>query len=557
MKIIDIYRSRLWLRIMFPISLVIIAIISAIIYLSINSEYTLLNKQLNRQNIMLAKAIKGGMEDALAIGNNDVVRDQFKKLKKELPDVKVHIYDFKQRISFSTEKTIGETHSKVIQDNNITNALDKMLTSGNVENKTYSLKIDNERYRAVIYPILNEEKCYHCHGRSKKVLGGMTVVASTETALKDIEKTRNMDILLGLISLIIVISIIYLLIRIYVSNRVSKILTNMGFLSDGDFTNRLEFKGSDELCLIATRMNLVSSDLSKILSEIRINGDGINKSSSVLSEISEGLSMGSHEASENATSVASAAEEMSSNMNSIAAASEQATSNLSLIAASAEEMNSTVQEIAQNSNSAKTIVDKAVDEVNEVSQVMTELSEAALEIDSVTSDIQQIAGQVSLLALNAKIEAARAGEAGKGFTIVAQEITELSIKTSQAVIEAEEKLEWIQNKTKETAEKVSDIATIIGDSNDSITTIAAAAEEQSISSKEIAENVSQASIGINGVNENVSQSAVVAIEVAKQISEIDGITTGIDSGSEQVENSAKDLSGMAENLKEMLNKFKL
>ncbi|MCP3922599.1 MAG: hypothetical protein GY714_08450 [Desulfobacterales bacterium] len=557
MNLFEIYRSKLWIRVMIPISLILILIFATIIFLNIRSEYSLLDKQLGAQNIMLAKAVKGGMEDALAIGNNDVVRDQFKKLKNELPSVKVHIYDFNKKISFSTESVIGKLHSNTINDDKLDIALGHMIKTGNKDKNIYDLKIDNENYNAVIYPILNEKRCYHCHGSSQKVLGGMTVIASTEKALNDINNTRNLSILIGVISLILVIAIIYILIKILVSNRVTRILKSMDNLSEGDFTGRLSFKGKDELCTIGLRINSVSEDLSNILSEILENGESISDSSNILSEIAEGLSDGSHKASDSATSVASAAEEMSSNMTSIAAASEQATSNLNIISAAAEEMNSTVQEIAVNSNIAKNVVDKAVEEVEGVSKIMDELSSAALEIDSVTSDIQKIAGQVSLLALNAKIEAARAGEAGKGFTIVAQEITELSVQTSDAVVQAEQKLKWIQDKTAETAKQVSEIAKVISDSNESITTIATAAEEQSISSKEIAENVSQASIGISGVNENVNQSAIVAGEVAKQISGIDSITSSIDDGSAKVDMSAKDLSGMSDNLKKMLQKFKL
>ena len=326
---------------------------------------------------------------------------------------------------------------------------------------------------------------------------------------------------------------------------------------EGDLTTRLPVTSKDEVGDLARRFNEFMDKLSTMVRDIAKGVKTLSSSSTELSAISQQMSAGSEQTSAKSEAVATSAEEMSANMNSVSAAMEQSSTNTNMVAAAAEEMTATIGEIAQNAEKARTISVEAVHQTGGAGQQMAQLGNAAKAIGKVTETITEISEQTNLLALNATIEAARAGDAGKGFAVVANEIKELAKQTAEATLDIKQQIEGIQNATGTTVETIEQIGKVIEGVNEIVGTIAAAVEEQSTSTKEIADNIAQASRGIDEVNENVAQSSKVAQEITREIGEVNQASAEIANSSSQVRMSAEELSALAEQLNEMVGRFKV
>ncbi len=141
--------------------------------------------------------------------------------------------------------------------------------------------------------------------------------------------------------------------------------------------------------------------------------------------------------------------------------------------------------------------------------------------------------------------------------MVAGEIKNLAAQTAKATETIREKIEGIQNSTRETVQEVGTISEVISSLDHIVNEIVKAVEKQSRTATEVAGNIEQASIGIAEVNENVAQSSQVASEIAKDIARVDGIASEMSGRAAGLTNSAKDLDQLSLNLRQMISIFRV
>ena len=389
--------------------------------------------------------------------------------------------------------------------------------------------------------------------------------------------------------LLIVLFLVSIAIGIYmtfgVTTPLKKVVVAVKEGEKGNMTARSGLDQQDELGIMAKNLDEFFETLQGILKNLRANSETLAGASEELSTISRDLASGAEETVSQSNTVASTAEEMSVNINAMASGAEQASvnanevagaaeqmsTNMNTVASAIEEMSASISQIAANAGEARKVALAATEKSQNATSAMGKLGAAAKEIGQVTNVIKNIADKTNLLALNATIEAASAGEAGKGFAVVAGEIKELANQSAQSADDIARRIEGIQQGTGDAVQVINDVSDIIIKINQSIEAIAGHVEQQTKASNEIASNVAQANTGskrvasaigevakgANDVSRNAGEAAKGAVNVSQNIASVSSVAKNSAQGATQVNQSAADLSKIAGDLKNTVEKFKV
>lgn len=405
---------------------------------------------------------------------------------------------------------------------------------------------------------------------------------------KDAEGTaiRTKQIIIYGVFITIILS---LFLSLYLAKNIKKsilkIVHTMKAISQGDMTQRLDTDMNDEIGDLSKSVNMMTNDLSSMISKIQGNSDILSDASSQLATVSSEMATSANEMTEQSNSVASITEQMSVNINTMASAVEQMSNSTGSVSSVAnemsdqmnsvtktiEDMNNSIVGIKNNSTEGIRIAEEAMEMSDTATKTMNVLSDAAGEIGKVTDTIKSIAEKTNLLALNATIEAASAGSAGKGFAVVANEIKELANRSAQAAEDIANRISGVQNNSSEAVNVIEKVSNIIKKINDSINVTTSSVEAQTQTSNDISSNVSVANDGIKnmaisineiskGANEiagNTGEAAKGANEVAFSITEVSKSAKKSNVGAQEVNSSADKLKTVAEELKVLIGKFKI
>lgn len=331
-------------------------------------------------------------------------------------------------------------------------------------------------------------------------------------------------------------------------------------LTDGNLHSTLDYRSDDEIGRLAHSMRksirILGSyvdDIGRAMKmfaegnfdvqpEVEWKGDFVGILNSFMlfeesmAETIKGIQHVSDEVSGAADQVASSSNDLADGATNQAAVVEELTATVAGVS----------EQVGKNSQSAKEISGR-VDELGnailesngkmrDMVDSMNEINGASKEIDKIIATINEIASQTNLLALNASIEAARAGEAGKGFAVVANQVNVLADQSAQAAKES---------------------ATLIETSVKAVEKGMVIAGQTASQLQEVAENSQIITKEVTNIAETLETQTTEIQQINDGIEQINDVVQTNSATSEECAAASQEMSSEAENLREMIRKFKI
>ncbi len=198
---------------------------------------------------------------------------------------------------------------------------------------------------------------------------------------------------------------------------------------------------------------------------------------------------------------------------------------------------SQIQSSTVRCGSASDLVEKATGYAAEADTKMEQLITATKNIEissakivTIIKTIQDISFQTNILALNASVEAARAGSAGKGFSVVAEEVRDLAVKSSEAAQNTDNLINRSIRDVKTGTESTNLAVSAMELIDDCIHSIKALMDEISAASVQQAEMIALVENGIREISQVVQtnsaaaeKSAAVSMELSGQARTLNGL----------------------------------
>ena len=351
-----------------------------------------------------------------------------------------------------------------------------------------------------------------------------------------------------IIGIVLVVSIVIaVLVALWVSRSIrlplKEVMTVLGKISDGDFTQRSNVQTKDEFGELSNWVNGLVAKLQSVMAEIDQVSNNVAESAVSNVRLAANSKRLMKAQNDKTTEVASSMSEMVSAVDQVAKSSEVILHQ--------------IQSVDQRANQNRALMDSNIQKmelllakIEESTEVVNQLDEHSKNIDRILDVIQAIAEQTNLLALNAAIEAARAGEQGRGFSVVADEVRTLATRTHSSTEEIQRVIVQLQQGVTKTVGSMEDSRKSANESVEEARTVGLSLAELQSSMAEIRDLSTQIAAA-------AEEQSAVSQEIKLNVLEISDMSEQAALGSDQSESDSEGLSKLASHQKHLLSQFKI
>ncbi len=321
-----------------------------------------------------------------------------------------------------------------------------------------------------------------------------------------------------------------------------RLMNELQEVADGDLTVQATVS-EDITGAIADSVNYTVEELRGLVGRVTQTAVDVTAASSQAQNISDELLEASHQQAQEIVDAGKAIATMATDITEVSRSANESAEVARQSVAAAEQGALAVENTIKGMNEIR-------EQIQETSKRIKRLGESSQEIGEITELISDITEQTNVLALNAAIQAASAGEAGRGFSVVAEEVQRLAERSAEATKQIGALVRTIQTDTH-------DAVAAMEKSTQGVVEGAKLSDAAGTALSEIRSVSNRLAELIQGISLSTEQQATSANGVAQNIEHILTITEKTQNGTQQTSLSIKDLSKLAEELKNSVSRFRV